>query len=289
MRRTDDKENEMGSNYAEMENHLISNAVVAYRGVDEIRFHPLHELFQGEATSADIEALAESVRQNGFIEPVTILPVSELAIDGFHRVEAAKRIGLSRIPIKRAKNELTDDQVLICMYHSAFHRKTLTKADRVRIWMQAYGGEDAFLARYKRDRGPVPQGTTPITNDTVAKRFGIKPNTVGKYINEVLFQDQETESNQVISENPVKSTRKPDEPVTVARRNPASAKPLVNASLDDATDAHKKQMLKSAFKIYADILAHSREQYGKLIEMQLNKLLDMARSGNATDVAGGRS
>lgn len=66
--------------------------------------------------------------------------------------------------------------------------KHLTKKQQVRIWMAEYGGEKAFKRRYKKSRGPAPEGSDQITNEMIAEKFNTKPNTVSKYLNEVLFR-----------------------------------------------------------------------------------------------------
>lgn len=191
MRNLEIANNEMGAGKIKCGNPLLKVDVTEPMKIAELEYHPLHTKFIGDAVTVDLEGMAESIRQNGMLDPITILPKSKLVIDGFHRIEAAKIVGLKVVPARRAKAELTEEQVVKVMYESLVHRKHVTKAQRVALWVAWFGGEETFKEKYKRDKGPLPEGSDQITNQMIAARFGEKPNTVSKYVNEVLFESVE--------------------------------------------------------------------------------------------------
>lgn len=196
------RENEMVAGGNNRANPLLKVDVTEPMKIVELEYHPLHKKFIGDSVTVDLEGMAQSIRQNGMLDPITILRKSKLVIDGFHRIEAAKKAGLKVVPARRTKTELTGDQILKVMYQSLVHRKHVTKQQRVAVWVTYYGGEEAFKANYKRDKGPLPEGSNQITNQMIAARFGEKPNTVSKYVNEVLFPngDEKKETGEAKAE-----------------------------------------------------------------------------------------
>ncbi|AFM10730.1 ParB/Srx family N-terminal domain-containing protein [Turneriella parva] len=202
MKSAANKGNEMGAGGNSRGNPLLKVDVTEPMKIAELEYHPLHDKFVGDAVTVNLEGMAESIRQNGMLDPITILPKSKLVIDGFHRIEAAKIVGLKVVPVRRAKAELTEEQVLKLMYQSLVHRKHVTKQQRVALWVTCYGGEETFKANYKRDKGPLPEGSDLITNQMIAAQFGEKPNTVSKYVNEVLFPsgDEKQETGEANAE-----------------------------------------------------------------------------------------
>lgn len=90
--------------------HLASDSrpttiSVQYVAVSALRPAPYNPRVMPESEMA---ALCESLRAFGFAEPVVVRRSDHLIIGGHQRVEAAKRIGLSEVPV--VELDLTDEQ-----------------------------------------------------------------------------------------------------------------------------------------------------------------------------------
>ena len=88
--------------------------------------HPFHVI-----ENTELESLAESVRENGVIEPLLVRPKSATKfeiISGHRRKRAAELAGLQEVPV--VVSPLDDDQATILMVDSNLHRESILPSEK---------------------------------------------------------------------------------------------------------------------------------------------------------------
>ena len=84
-----------------------------------------------ERSGMEQEELLESIKETGLLEPITVRFLSEgkyEIISGHRRVEACKKLGLSKIPA--TIKELSKDEAIVAMVGSNIHREHLLCSEK---------------------------------------------------------------------------------------------------------------------------------------------------------------
>lgn len=84
-----------------------------------------------ERSGMEQEELLESIKETGLLEPITVRFLSEgkyEIISGHRRVEACKKLGLSKIPA--TIKELSKDEAIVAMVDSNIHREHLLCSEK---------------------------------------------------------------------------------------------------------------------------------------------------------------
>ena len=84
-----------------------------------------------ERSGLEQEELLESIKETEFLEPITVRFLSEgkyEIISGHRRVEACKKLGLSKIPA--TIKELSKDEAIVAMVDSNIHREHLLPSEK---------------------------------------------------------------------------------------------------------------------------------------------------------------
>jgi len=84
-----------------------------------------------ERSGMEQEELLESIKETEFLEPITVRFLSEgkyEIISGHRRVEACKKLGLSKIPA--TIKELSKDEAIVAMVDSNIHREHLLCSEK---------------------------------------------------------------------------------------------------------------------------------------------------------------
>ena len=84
-----------------------------------------------ERSGLEQEELLESIKETEFLEPITVRFLSEgkyEIISGHRRVEACKKLGLSKIPA--TIKELSKDEAIVAMVDSNIHREHLLCSEK---------------------------------------------------------------------------------------------------------------------------------------------------------------
>ena len=88
----------------------------------------------------DMKQLMESIREEGILVPVIVRPSTDGGyeiISGHRRVYAARRVGLSDIPVF-IRDDITDDEAVIAMVDSNLQRKKLLPSEKARSYALKY-------------------------------------------------------------------------------------------------------------------------------------------------------
>ncbi len=84
-----------------------------------------------ERSGLEQEELLESIKETGLLEPITVRFLSEgkyEIISGHRRVEACKKLGLSKIPA--TIKELSKDEAIVAMVDFNIHREHLLYSEK---------------------------------------------------------------------------------------------------------------------------------------------------------------
>ena len=84
-----------------------------------------------ERSGTEQEELLESIKENGLLEPITVRFLSEgkyEIISGHRRVNACKKLGISKIPA--TIKELSKDEAIVAMVDSNIHREHLLYSEK---------------------------------------------------------------------------------------------------------------------------------------------------------------
>lgn len=84
-----------------------------------------------ERSGTEQEELLESIKENGLLEPITVRFLSEgkyEIISGHRRVNACKKLGISKIPA--TIKELSKDEAVVAMVDSNLHREHLLPSEK---------------------------------------------------------------------------------------------------------------------------------------------------------------
>ena len=133
-------------------------------------------------TPEKLTELAESIRQNGIIEAISVRTKPDGRMEilaGHNRVAAAKLAGLQTVPA--IVQQLDDDAAEILLVESNIqHRETLLPSERARGYQMLL---EARKRQGQRTDLTSPQVAAKLrTDDEIAKQAGISGDTVRRYI-----------------------------------------------------------------------------------------------------------
>ena len=135
----------------------------------EFKRHPMSEIYP-KMNPGDFGLLVESIRDNGFDPAFPIYTFEGQIIDGWHRYQAAKEVGVDPIIDEWPGSEA---DILGFVVRANGSRRHLTGAARVQA-----------LLKVKLLRGGAPEngGKTPLLNDqevgAFAQQAGVSPSQV---------------------------------------------------------------------------------------------------------------
>ncbi len=122
----------------------------------------------------DLVGLAETIREHGVLQPLGVTPRGDgyRVVYGNRRREAAIVVGLDTVPCLLVDVQ-GEDERLLCQLLENLQRKALNDLEQGRALRRLRDG----LA------GKLPSGTSErALNEAVAKRLGLSPRTVQRYI-----------------------------------------------------------------------------------------------------------
>ena len=148
-------------------------------------------------TPAMLEDLAENIRKNGIIQPITVRPRPNgrfQIIAGHNRVAAAKIVGLPTVPV--LVQELDDDQAAILMIDSNLKTRPhilpseRARAYKIRMEKLSHQGKHTVLTsvpvgqKLTTEPNPtsVPVGQKLTSRDIVAQEMGIGQTQIQRYL-----------------------------------------------------------------------------------------------------------
>jgi len=142
---------------------------------------PNHPYFVPDQDAPSIQALAESIKVNGVMTPVTVRKQDDKyeIISGHRRRLACEVIGLRDIPaiVREYKN---DDEAMSAVVEANLDRKELLPSDKARVYRTRYE-----LLKHQGQATVVKNGEkiNGQTLEVISKAVGESPKSVQRYMN----------------------------------------------------------------------------------------------------------
>ena len=150
--------------------------IVPISNIEDFPDHP----FQVKDDES-MDALVESIRMNGVLNPVIALKIDEnhyQLISGHRRKHACVILGIDRIPL--IGREMTKEEAVIEMVDSNLQREHILPSEKARAYKMKM---DAMKNQGKRtDLTSSPLGTKLRTDEIIAQEAGESRNQIQRYI-----------------------------------------------------------------------------------------------------------
>ena len=150
--------------------------IVPISNIEDFPDHP----FQVKDDES-MDALVESIRMNGVLNPVIALKIDEnhyQLISGHRRKHACVLLGIDRIPL--IGRELTKEEAVIEMVDSNLQREHILPSEKAKAYKMKM---DAMKNQGKRtDLTSSPLGTKLRTDEIIAQEAGESRNQIQRYI-----------------------------------------------------------------------------------------------------------
>jgi len=126
----------------------------------------------------NIEELAESIKEVGLLQPVTVEKESNTLIDGYRRIEAYKLLGKENIPVRK----ISVDNIIAGEYHANVFRKDFTPLELADIGskLEPELKEKARERQMAGGSANFAEGERGDVRDQVGEIFGVSGFTYEK-------------------------------------------------------------------------------------------------------------
>ena len=130
----------------------------------------------------EMEALVESIRQFGVLNPILVRFKSGSSggyeiVSGHRRYEACKRLNKYEIPV--IVREMTDEEAILAMVDSNLQRERILPSERAMAYKMKF---DAMKRQGKRSDLSLEQVTPKLSTEIIAAQENTSKDTVKRYI-----------------------------------------------------------------------------------------------------------
>ena len=151
--------------------------VYALKNISPMENHPF-----GVRDDEDMEALVESIRQYGVLNPIIVLERRHFGdnyeiVSGHRRYEACKRLGKFDIPV--IVRDLTDEEAILTMVDSNLHRERLLPSEKAFAYKMKL---DALKQQGKRTDLTSAQVAPKLSTEIIAEQENTSKDTIKRYI-----------------------------------------------------------------------------------------------------------
>ena len=151
--------------------------VYALKNISPMENHPF-----GVRDDEDMEALVESIRQYGVLNPIIVLERRHFGdnyeiVSGHRRYEACKRLGKFDIPV--IVRDLTDEEAILTMVDSNLHRERLLPSEKAFAYKMKL---DALKRQGKRTDLTSAQVAPKLSTEIIAEQENTSKDTIKRYI-----------------------------------------------------------------------------------------------------------
>lgn len=151
--------------------------VYALKNISPMENHPF-----GVRDDADMEALVESIRQYGVLNPIIVRERRKFGdnyeiVSGHRRYEACKRLGKFDIPV--IVRDLTDEEAILTMVDSNLHRERLLPSEKAFAYKMKL---DALKQQGKRTDLTSAQVAPKLSTEIIAEQENTSKDTIKRYI-----------------------------------------------------------------------------------------------------------
>ncbi len=151
--------------------------VYALKNISPMENHPF-----GVRDDEDMEALVESIRQYGVLNPIIVRERRKYGdnyeiVSGHRRYEACKRLGKFDIPV--IVRDLTDEEAILTMVDSNLHRERLLPSEKAFAYKMKL---DALKRQGKRTDLTSEQVAPKLSTEIIAEQENTSKDTIKRYI-----------------------------------------------------------------------------------------------------------
>ena len=151
--------------------------VYALKNISPMENHPF-----GVRDDEDMEALVESIRQYGVLNPIIVRERRHFGdnyeiVSGHRRYEACKRLGKFDIPV--IVRDLTDEEAILTMVDSNLHRERLLPSEKAFAYKMKL---DALKRQGKRTDLTSAQVAPKLSTEIIAEQENTSKDTIKRYI-----------------------------------------------------------------------------------------------------------
>ena len=151
--------------------------VYALKNISPMENHPF-----GVRDDEDMEALVESIRQYGVLNPIIVREKRHFGdnyeiVSGHRRYEACKRLGKFDIPV--IVRDLTDEEAILTMVDSNLHRERLLPSEKAFAYKMKL---DALKRQGKRTDLTSAQVAPKLSTEIIAEQENTSKDTIKRYI-----------------------------------------------------------------------------------------------------------
>ena len=151
--------------------------VYALKNISPMENHPF-----GVRDDEDMEALVESIRQYGVLNPIIVRERRQFGdnyeiVSGHRRYEACKRLGKFDIPV--IVRDLTDEEAILTMVDSNLHRERLLPSEKAFAYKMKL---DALKQQGKRTDLTSAQVAPKLSTEIIAEQENTSKDTIKRYI-----------------------------------------------------------------------------------------------------------
>lgn len=151
--------------------------VYALKNISPMENHPF-----GVRDDEDMEALVESIRQYGVLNPIIVRERRQYGdnyeiVSGHRRYAACKRLGKFDIPV--IVRDLTDEEAILTMVDSNLHRERLLPSEKAFAYKMKL---DALKRQGKRTDLTSAQVAPKLSTEIIAEQENTSKDTIKRYI-----------------------------------------------------------------------------------------------------------
>ena len=151
--------------------------VYALKNISPMENHPF-----GVRDDEEMEALVESIRQYGVLNPIIVRERRQYGdnyeiVSGHRRYEACKRLGKFDIPV--IVRDLTDEEAILTMVDSNLHRERLLPSEKAFAYKMKL---DALKRQGKRTDLTSAQVAPKLSTEIIAEQENTSKDTIKRYI-----------------------------------------------------------------------------------------------------------
>ena len=131
---------------------------------------------------AEMEELAQSVRENGILSPVIVRPLENAEnkyeiVSGHRRVRAAQKAGLTEVPA--FVYDITREEAAVLLVDSNLHRERLLPSEKAFAYRLK---AEALYHQGKRHDSTSVQIAPKLATEQIAEAVGTSKDTIKRYI-----------------------------------------------------------------------------------------------------------
>lgn len=199
--------------------------------IDELIPNPLNARFFKALTEEEMNSLVENIRANGIHDPL-IAKRNKTLISGHNRLEAAKILDLTHVPVRYLLDEMTEQEEVRFIISDNLLRRHLSNGEKIDLYRMLFPDFDKRIAvRNGVDSVHTPE-VKPLPAKEIAQATGQTKEAVQKQLQRFdAQQKRESQTNRRTQEEVAKTSAANSEEQMRAREREAER--IIKSSLEE--------------------------------------------------------